>query len=90
MLSGMRNVKVAIIKSDTIVTDSRELLESGPRMGEVLFEWIAHALYSAVEQGLATLDLWWGRKFGRTLSGRGPRVEIQTLFHGNTRDQDQI
>src|SRR5215471_20906882 len=40
--------------------------------------------------GLGHLDLWWERRFGRSLSGRFYRSEIQTLFHGNTRDQDQI
>ena len=39
---------------------------------------------------LGQLDLWFERKFGRCLSGRINRLEIQTLFHGNTKDQDQI
>jgi hypothetical protein len=39
---------------------------------------------------LAQLDLWWARTFGRSLSGRINKLEIQTLFHGNTKDQDQI
>ena len=42
------------------------------------------------EEWLGDLDLWWGRRFGRPLSGRMARVEIQTLFQGNTRDRDQI
>jgi len=41
-------------------------------------------------EGLGKLDLWWGRTFGRSLSGRMSKLEIQTLFHGNTRDEDQI
>jgi hypothetical protein len=41
-------------------------------------------------RGLGHLDLWCERTFGRSLSGRINKVEIQTLFHGNTRDQDQI
>jgi len=41
-------------------------------------------------EGLATLDLWCQRRFGHSLSGRMNRLEIQTLFHGNTKDQDQI
>jgi hypothetical protein len=51
---------------------------------------ILKALAKALEEGLATLDLWWARTFGRSLSGQMYRIEIQTLFHGNTRDQDQI
>jgi hypothetical protein len=39
---------------------------------------------------LARLDLWWARVFGRSLSGRMNKIEIQTLFHGNTKDQEQI
>ena len=41
-------------------------------------------------RGLGRLDLWVERKFGRCLSGRMNKLEIQTLFHGNTKDQDQI
>jgi len=40
--------------------------------------------------GLGHLELWCERRFGRTLSGRMNKLEIQTLFHGNTKDQDQI
>jgi hypothetical protein len=40
--------------------------------------------------GLGHVDLWCGRRFGHTLSGRMNKIEIQTLFHGNTKDQDQI
>ena len=57
---------------------------------DVLTEHLLQAFFRMVEEGLTKLDLWWGARFGRTLSGRGPRVEIQTLFHGNTRDEDQI
>jgi hypothetical protein len=57
--------------------------------GEV-FKWLLRAFIYVMEEGLARLDLWWGRVFGRTLSGRISRLEIQTLFHGNTKDQDQI
>ena len=39
---------------------------------------------------LGSLDLWCQRRFGRSLSGRINKIEIQTLFHGNTRDQEQI
>ena len=41
-------------------------------------------------KGLGVLDLWWAKTFGRPLSGRMNKLEIQTLFHGNTRDRDQI
>ena len=44
----------------------------------------------ATAEGLAILDLCWARVFGRPLSSRMNRLEIQTLFHGNIRDQDQI
>ena len=43
-----------------------------------------------IGEALASLDLWWARTFGRPLSGRMNRLEIQTLFHGNTKDEDQI
>jgi hypothetical protein len=39
---------------------------------------------------LGRLDLWFERRFGHCLSGRINKLEIQTLFHGNTKDQDQI
>jgi hypothetical protein len=53
-------------------------------------ELLLKALAKAAEEGLALLDLFWARVFGRPLSGRMHKLEIQTLFHGNTRDQDQI
>jgi hypothetical protein len=48
------------------------------------------ALLSLLGKGLGHLDLWCERRFGRSLSGRMNKLEIQTLFHGNTKDQDQI
>jgi hypothetical protein len=53
-------------------------------------ELLLKALVKAAEEGAATFDLWWGRVFGRSLSGRMFKLEVQTLFHGNTRDEDQI
>jgi hypothetical protein len=53
-------------------------------------ELLLKALAKAAEEAVATFDLWWARVFGRSLSGRMYKLEIQTLFHGNTRDQDQI
>jgi len=53
-------------------------------------ELVVRAFVHIVGEGLAELDLWWGRTFGRSLSGRMSTLEIQTLFHGNTRDQEQI
>jgi hypothetical protein len=47
-------------------------------------------LLELLGSGLGSLDLWFERKFGRSLSGRMNKLEIQTLFHGNTKDQDQI
>ena len=44
----------------------------------------------AAAEGLATLDLWWAQVFGQSLSGRMNKLEIQTLFHGNTKDREQI
>ena len=41
-------------------------------------------------ESMATIDLWWAKIFGKPLSGRVGRIEIQTLFHGNTKDQEQI
>lgn len=58
-------------------------------MSEILAALLKLLAYVTAE-GLATLDLGWERVFGRPLSGRMRRLEIQTLFHGNTRDQDQI
>lgn len=93
--SEMRNVKVAIVKYGTIATSG---LEFGPGSGSSVIDvgggeilvggtkLLAHLIGEA----LAALDLWWARMFGRPLSGRINRLEIQTLFHGNTKDQDQI
>jgi hypothetical protein len=53
-------------------------------------ELLLKALAKAAEEGVARLDLWWARVFGRSLTGRLWKLEIQTLFHGNTRDDDQI
>jgi hypothetical protein len=41
-------------------------------------------------KGLGHLDLWGERRLGRSLSGRINKLEIQTIFHGNTKDHDQI
>ena len=51
---------------------------------------IVRGLEWLIEEVLGTVDLAWARLFGRTLSGRLNRLEIQTLFSGNTRDKDQI
>ena len=63
----------------------------------MLGDIVAHLLVKACEKllellgwELARLDLWFERKFGHCLSGRINKLEIQTLFHGNTKDQDQI
>jgi hypothetical protein len=48
------------------------------------------ALVALIGEGLGQLDLWCSRTFGRSLSGRMNVLEIQTLFHGNTKDLDQI
>ena len=53
-------------------------------------ELVVKALLHILEEGLAELDLWWDRTFGHSLSGRMNKLEIQTLFHGNTKDHDQI
>jgi hypothetical protein len=38
-----------------------------------------------------SFDLWCQRKFGFwPRVDRAPKSEVQTLFHGNTKDQDQI
>jgi hypothetical protein len=52
------------------------------KAGEKLLELLGRAL--------GRLDLWFERKFGRCLSGRINKLEIQTLFQRNTKDQDQI
>ena len=52
------------------------------KAGEMLLELVGREV--------GRLDLWFERKFGRCLSGRINKLEIQTLFHGNTKDQDQI
>ncbi len=58
-------------------------------MSELLVK-AAEMLFELTGRGLGRLDLWFERRFGHCLSGRMNRLEIQTLFHGNTRDQDQI
>jgi hypothetical protein len=40
---------------------------------------------------VALLDEWFECRFGWSLRRqRAPKVEVQTLFHGNTKDEDQI
>jgi hypothetical protein len=51
---------------------------------------LAAELVVKLADWLTRLDLWWARVFGRSLSGRMNKLEIQTLFHGNTKDQEQI
>jgi hypothetical protein len=53
-------------------------------------ELLLKAFVYVVGEGLAELDLWCARTFGHPLSGRMYKLEIQTLFHGNTKDEDQI
>jgi hypothetical protein len=66
----------------------------GPEMvGDIAGDLIIEAgteLLRLLGEGLGHLDLWCERRFGRELSGRMNKLEIQTLFHGNTKDQDQI
>ena len=57
---------------------------------DVILEKLLRVLAKGAEEAVGVLDLWWARVFGRPLSGRMNRIEIQTLFHGNTKDQDQI
>jgi hypothetical protein len=52
-------------------------------------ELIVQALLHILEEGLTKLDLWWDRTFGHSLSGRMNKLEIQTLFHGNTAEIGQ-
>ena len=59
-------------------------------MGGELIIWVAKGLFRLAGEGLGRLDLWWVEKFGRPLSGRLVKIEIQTLFHGNTKNQAQI
>jgi hypothetical protein len=56
----------------------------------MLLSHLIEGLLKLIEKALPELDLWWMSRFGRSLSGRPNKIEIQTLFHGNTRDQDQI
>jgi hypothetical protein len=59
-------------------------------MLDIPLDRLAEALFDVTEEALGRLDLWWLRTFGRPLSGRFGRIGIQTLFHGNTKDRDQI
>jgi hypothetical protein len=61
----------------------------GHILGDLLIKGGA-MLLELLGRGLGSLDLWFERRFGRPLSGRMNELEIQTLFHGNTKDQDQI
>jgi hypothetical protein len=61
----------------------------GDLLGHVVLRGCAELVH-LLGEGLGKLDLWCQRKFGRSLSGRMYKLEIQTLFHGNTKDQDQI
>ena len=63
----------------------------------MLGDIFAHILVKAGEKllellttGVGCLDLWFERKFGGCLSGRISKLEVQILFHGNTKDQNQI
>jgi hypothetical protein len=58
-------------------------------MGDILVHLLV-LLVKMIGDALGELDLFWARVFGRPLSGRMNRIEIQTLFHGNTKDVDQI
>lgn len=58
-------------------------------LGELLVK-AAGGLFELVDKALGHIDLWFERRFGRPLSGRMNKLEIQTLFHGNTKDHDQI
>ena len=51
---------------------------------DVILEKLLRVLAKGAEEAVGVLDLWWARVFGRPLSGRMNRIEIQTLFHGNT------
>jgi len=62
-------------------------------LGHIAFELLMRAVAKLLEllgSGLASVDLWFERRFGFPLSGRMNKLEIQTLFHGNTKDQIQI
>jgi hypothetical protein len=90
MLSGIRKVKVAIVNWGTIAPSGRSFgLGSEYSVVDISFE-VLRAVVDLIGEGLGDLDSWCSRKFGRSLSGRLYKLEIQTLFHGNTRDQDQI
>jgi hypothetical protein len=62
-------------------------------LGHIAVDLLVRAgakLLELLGRGLGRLDLWFERRFGRCLSGRMNKLEIQTLFHGNTEEQDQI
>jgi hypothetical protein len=61
----------------------------GHILGELLIK-LGALLLQLLERGVGSFDLWCERRFGRSLSGRMNKLEIQTLFHGNTKDRDQI
>jgi hypothetical protein len=81
---------MAMFRQLTARLGCRITLQSESHGHSMVEDLLLKALAKAAEEGLATLDLWWARVFGRSLSGRMYKLEIQTLFHGNTRDQDQI
>jgi hypothetical protein len=58
-------------------------------VGHLVITGLAQLLHG-LGVGIGELDLWCARTFGRSLSGRMNKLEIQTLFHGNTKDLDQI
>jgi hypothetical protein len=55
-----------------------------------LLELAVMKLFELLERGVGSLDVWFQQRFGRSLSGHMNKLEIQTLFNGNTKDQDQI
>jgi len=62
-------------------------------LGHVVADLLIQAgakLLELMGRELSRLDLWFERRLGHCLSGRINKLEMQTLFHGNTKDQDQI
>jgi hypothetical protein len=59
------------------------------RIGDLILK-AGTELLNLLGKGLGHLDLWCERRLGRSLSGRINKLEIQTIFHGNTKDHDQI
>ena len=60
-------------------------------MKEIIHDVLAFVVVAVAVFLVIGINAWWARTFGLPWLGRrAPKAEVQTLFHGNTKDQDQL